>query len=199
MLTLAEKIEIAKRCCMTAKDYVAEKKSILWQEIWIVIFAHQSKSADEFIEQKFDYVITVCDNAKETCPAFPGKAAGIHQSFEDPSLETVGDYESRRNIFRRVRWNTRMAETFYQSIQRVKILGCIRVLFAEFTDRNMKNFAVVCAAGYDYRITSQSSKILNSERMNSLIPSWPRRRSHKRFVSCSIANSKLKNGQHNRS
>lgn len=73
------------------------------QEIGIDISAHRSKSADEFTGENFDYIITVCDNAKETCPVFPGKATRIHQSFEDPPLESVGDYESRIKIFRRVR------------------------------------------------------------------------------------------------
>ncbi len=72
------------------------------REIGIDISAHRSKSADEFVGQNFDYIITVCDNAKETCPVFPGNATRIHQSFEDPPTETVGDYESRLKIFRRV-------------------------------------------------------------------------------------------------
>ncbi|HRH41693.1 MAG TPA: arsenate reductase ArsC [Pyrinomonadaceae bacterium] len=72
-------------------------------EIGIDISHHRSKSADEFVGQNFDYIITVCDNAKETCPVFPGKAERIHQSFEDPPPESVGDYESRIEIFRRVR------------------------------------------------------------------------------------------------
>ena len=73
------------------------------REIDIDISAHRSKSADEFVGQEFDFIITVCDNAKETCPVFPGKATRIHQSFEDPPPETVGDYESRLEVFRRVR------------------------------------------------------------------------------------------------
>jgi len=73
------------------------------REIGIDISAHRSKSVDEFAEQQFDYVITVCDNAKEACPVFPGKAVRVHQSFEDPPPENVGDYNSRLEIFRRVR------------------------------------------------------------------------------------------------
>lgn len=73
------------------------------KEIGIDISGHRSKSADEFIGEKFDYIITVCDNAKETCPVFPGKAERIHQSFEDPPHESVGDYAFRIKIFRRVR------------------------------------------------------------------------------------------------
>ena len=73
------------------------------REIGIDISGHRSKSVDEFTEQQFDYIITVCDNAKETCPVFSGNAIRIHQSFEDPPLETVGDYQLRLKIFRRVR------------------------------------------------------------------------------------------------
>jgi arsenate reductase len=55
------------------------------KEAGIDISNHRSKSVDEFAGQQFDYVITVCDNAKESCPIFPGGGARIHQSFEDPA------------------------------------------------------------------------------------------------------------------
>ena len=73
------------------------------KELGIDISGQRSKSVDEFTGQEFDYVITVCDNAKETCPVFPGKARRIHQNFEDPPPASVGDYNSRMEIFRRVR------------------------------------------------------------------------------------------------
>lgn len=73
------------------------------REIGIDISGHHSKSVDEFVGQEFDYVITVCDNAKESCPVFPGKTNRIHQSFEDPPPPEVGDEATRRTIFRRVR------------------------------------------------------------------------------------------------
>jgi arsenate reductase (thioredoxin) len=72
-------------------------------EIGIDISGHRSKSADEFAGQEFDYIITVCDNAKESCPVFPGKAVRIHRMFEDPPPESEGDYETRLKVFRRVR------------------------------------------------------------------------------------------------
>ena len=72
-------------------------------EIGIDISGHRSKSVDEFIGQNFDYIITVCDNANESCPVFSGQAKRIHQSFEDPPPATALDYESRLQIFRRVR------------------------------------------------------------------------------------------------
>ena len=73
------------------------------REIGIDISNHRSKSVDEFTGQNFDYIITVCDNAKETCPVFSGSATRIHQSFTDPPPENVGDYELRLKIFRAVR------------------------------------------------------------------------------------------------
>jgi arsenate reductase (thioredoxin) len=87
-------------------------------EIGIDISRHRSKSADEFVGQTFDYIITVCDNAKETCPVFPGKATRIHQSFEDPPPESIGDYESRLKIFRRVRDEIRDWLNFFISQQK---------------------------------------------------------------------------------
>jgi arsenate reductase (thioredoxin) len=54
-------------------------------EIGIDISKHRSKSVDEFAEEQFDYVITVCDSAKESCPIFPGSGSRIHQSFQDPA------------------------------------------------------------------------------------------------------------------
>ena len=72
-------------------------------EIGIDISSHRSKSVDEFAGQEFDYVITVCDNAKETCPVFPGKAQRIHQSFEDPPPLGARSEEETLSIFRRVR------------------------------------------------------------------------------------------------
>ena len=73
------------------------------KEIGIDISGHRSKSVDEFVGQDFDYIITVCDNAKETCPVFPGKAQRLHKNFEDPPPASVSDHNSRMAIFRRVR------------------------------------------------------------------------------------------------
>jgi len=54
-------------------------------EVGIDISGHRSKHVDEFAGHQFDYVFTVCDNAKETCPFFPGGGKRLHQSFEDPA------------------------------------------------------------------------------------------------------------------
>lgn len=72
------------------------------READIDISGQRSKSVDEFTGQEFDYVITVCDNANERCPIFPGDTKRIHWSFDDPAA-TEGDIEARLAIFRRVR------------------------------------------------------------------------------------------------
>ena len=71
-------------------------------EIGIDISGHRSKSINEFVGQEFRYVITVCDNANESCPVFPGKTERIHWSFEDPAA-TQGTEEERKAAFRRIR------------------------------------------------------------------------------------------------
>jgi arsenate reductase len=87
----------------TKASFVRPEAIQVMREIGIDISHHRSKSVDEFAGREFDYVITVCDNAKESCPIFPGKAERIHQSFEDPPAPGVGDDEHRLAIFRRVR------------------------------------------------------------------------------------------------
>jgi arsenate reductase len=72
------------------------------REIGIDISEQQSKSVDDFVGREFDYVITVCDNANEHCPVFPGRTNRIHWSFDDPAA-AAGDELARLAIFRRVR------------------------------------------------------------------------------------------------
>ena len=69
------------------------------REIGIDISRHRSKPVDEFAGSEFDYVITVCDNANEQCPVFPGDTRRIHWSFDDPAA-AEGDAIA---VFRRVR------------------------------------------------------------------------------------------------
>jgi arsenate reductase len=82
-------------------------------EIGIDISGHRSKSVDEFAGQPFDYVITVCDNANESCPVFPGATVRLHWPFEDPAA-VQGSEEDRLAAFRRVRdrIHERMIEFF---------------------------------------------------------------------------------------
>jgi arsenate reductase len=71
-------------------------------EIGIDISSHRSKSVDEFAQQTFDVVITVCDKAKESCPIFPGAPERIHWSYEDPAA-VEGSHDEKLAAFRRVR------------------------------------------------------------------------------------------------
>jgi arsenate reductase len=71
-------------------------------EIGIDISANRSKSIDEFAGEEIDYVLTVCDNARESCPYFPSKTKLAHHSFADPAT-IEGDEETRLDAFRRVR------------------------------------------------------------------------------------------------
>jgi arsenate reductase (thioredoxin) len=72
-------------------------------EIDIDISNNRSKSVDEFAGKEIDYVLTVCDNAKENCPYFPAKTKVIHHSFDDPPVIGETDEATTLEIFRRVR------------------------------------------------------------------------------------------------
>lgn len=85
-----------------APSQVRPEATEVMRELDIDIAGHRSKSLDEFLGQEFDYVITVCDNANEQCPVFPGKTRRIHWSFEDPAA-VAGDEAARLAVFRRVR------------------------------------------------------------------------------------------------
>ena len=96
----------------TRPSQVRPEAIAVMRELGIDISGHRSKSVDEFAGQPFDYVITVCDNAKESCPVFPGKARRIHWSFEDPAA-VEGPEDERLHAFRRVRDQIRTRiETF---------------------------------------------------------------------------------------
>jgi arsenate reductase len=72
------------------------------RELGIDIAGQRSKSVDEFAGRQFDYVITVCDNAREQCPVFPAATRRVHWSFDDPAA-AAGDESERLAVFRRVR------------------------------------------------------------------------------------------------
>ena len=86
----------------TKPNLVRPEAVAVMQEIGIDIRGHRSKHVDEFGAQQFDYVITVCDNARETCPVYFGKAQKLHHNFEDPAALT-GSEEQKLALFRRVR------------------------------------------------------------------------------------------------
>jgi arsenate reductase (thioredoxin) len=71
-------------------------------EIGIDISGHRSKSVDEFAGQELDYVVTVCDNANESCPVLRARTLRMHWPFEDPAA-VQGSEETRLAAFRKVR------------------------------------------------------------------------------------------------
>ena len=72
------------------------------RELGVDISGQESKTLDRYLREPFDYVITVCDDANEACPFFPGAANRLHWSFEDPS-RAKGSEEERLAVFRSVR------------------------------------------------------------------------------------------------
>lgn len=85
----------------------------------IDISSHTSNHVDEYLTIPFDYVITVCDNANEACPYFPGKVDRFHQNFPDPA-KAKGTSEEVMNEFRRVR-------------------DMVKIYAANFINKNLKN------------------------------------------------------------
>ncbi len=85
----------------TVKTGVDETAQQVMKEIGIDISKHRSKTIDEFQGKTFDYVVTVCDHAREACPYFPGKKI-LHQAFYDPGA-FHGTPKERLQEFRRIR------------------------------------------------------------------------------------------------
>jgi len=86
----------------TKPSLVRPEAVAVMREIGIDISRHRSKSVDEFAGQELDLVITVCDNAKESCPGFPGTIQRLHWPFEDPAA-LAGSEEQRLAAFRSIR------------------------------------------------------------------------------------------------
>ena len=86
----------------TNPSQVRPEAVAVMREVDIDISDQHSKSVDEFTGENFDYVLTVCDHAKESCPIFPGKTITIHRNFEDPAV-VQGSEEERFAVFRRLR------------------------------------------------------------------------------------------------
>ena len=86
----------------TKPSHVRPEAITVMREVGIDISGHRSKSVDEFAGQDFNYVITVCDNAKQSCPVFPAKTKRIHWSIEDPAA-VQGSQGEGLTAFRRVR------------------------------------------------------------------------------------------------
>lgn len=103
----------------TKPSIVREEAIKVLSEIGIDISNNRSKSVDEFTDTEIDYVLTVCDNAKENCPYFPAKTKVIHHSFDDPPAIGEADKETTLQIFRRVRdeIKTYLEEDFLKIIE----------------------------------------------------------------------------------
>jgi arsenate reductase len=86
----------------TAPGTIRPEAIAVMRELGIDISSHRSKSVDEFAGQEFDYVLTVCDHARETCPTYPGHRNRLHHGFEDPAA-LEGSEEQRLIAFRKVR------------------------------------------------------------------------------------------------
>ena len=82
--------------------YVHPTAVEVMQEIGIDISGHRSKHMDEFLRQPVETVITVCGNADQACPMYPGQLNRHHWGFDDPAHAT-GTEEEKREVFRRVR------------------------------------------------------------------------------------------------
>lgn len=81
---------------------VNQRAVAVMKEAGIDISHHTSNHVDEYADVPFDFVITVCDHAKERCPVFPSRAKQFHQNFKDPAKAT-GTEEEIMNEFRKVR------------------------------------------------------------------------------------------------
>jgi arsenate reductase len=86
----------------TRPSHVRPEAIAVMGELGIDISGHRSKSVEEFAGRQFDYVLTVCDHARESCPVYPGHANRLHRAFEDPAA-AEGTEEERLAAFRRVR------------------------------------------------------------------------------------------------
>jgi arsenate reductase len=86
----------------TKPSHVRPEAIAVMAELGIDLSSHRSKHVDEFAGRPIDLVLTVCDNARELCPVFPGATRTIHHSFDDPAALSASEPE-RLALFRRVR------------------------------------------------------------------------------------------------
>jgi arsenate reductase (thioredoxin) len=85
-----------------APQKISSRAIAVMKEVGVDISGHYSKHVNDLSWINFDYVITVCDNAHESCPIFPGKTKVVHIGFEDPAAAT-GTPEEVLAVFRKVR------------------------------------------------------------------------------------------------
>jgi arsenate reductase len=102
----------------TKPSLVRPEAIAVMKEIGIDISGHRSKSVDEFTGNHFDYIVTVCDNARDECPVFPGDGKRIHWSLEDPAA-VQGSESDRLAAFRRIRDELRERVRAFFALTRV--------------------------------------------------------------------------------
>ena len=95
-----EAVEVASAGTRPAQVHADAIRSM--REIGVDISAQRSKPLEPFLGQPFDYLITLCDDAEQSCPAFPGVSQNIHWSIPDPAA-AQGTDEQRKVVFRSVR------------------------------------------------------------------------------------------------
>ena len=83
-------------------SYVHPMAIQVMEEIGVDISKQTSKSMDQFLNEEFDYIITLCDHAATFCPTFPGQGKRLHWSLEDPAA-VLGTIEQRLTVFRKIR------------------------------------------------------------------------------------------------
>jgi arsenate reductase len=88
-------------------------------EAGVDISGQQSKHFDTLVGQPFDYVITVCDRAKDACPVWPGAKEHIHWSFDDPAA-VVGTEGERLTVFRRVMFEIKLRVTLFLNAHKIQ-------------------------------------------------------------------------------
>ncbi len=101
----------------TEATFVKPHAIKVMEEIGIDMSTHFSKTVYHFENETFDYIITVCDHAKETCPFFPGGKNYLHQSFPDPS-DINGDDEAKTEAFRKSR--DEIKKWLFEFIEKIK-------------------------------------------------------------------------------
>ena len=101
----------------TKPGTVRPEAIVVMAELGIDLSGHRSKHVDEFASRPIDYVLSVCDNAREICPVFPTGTVRMHHSFDDPA-ELTGSEVERLALFRRVRDEIREYFRAFQSSTR---------------------------------------------------------------------------------
>jgi arsenate reductase len=114
--TLGDAVEVASAGSKPA-GYVHPLAIRAMEEIGIDISSHRSKHFDEFLKRPVETVITVCGNADQACPMFPGQVNRHHWGFDDPA-HAIGTEEEQMEVFRRVRDDIRRVFEAYAAGRR---------------------------------------------------------------------------------